>query len=338
MNAISSSPDKKNIIVVGGAGLIGSHLCEALLKEARVICVDNLLGGDIKNIEHLLPHPDFVFVRHDATEPIDLDNLPETQRFKLPFQGVQEIFNLACPTGAAHFLESRLAIIRANSAAMRVTLDWAVKYKARYIFASSSVVYGQHSGSEMVKEDFVGTIDHLSERAAYDEGKKFAETVVATFSQTYNIDARIARLSLVYGPGMRLGDGHVLVDFINNALDNLPLNVPSTPGAGTAMLYVTDAVSALIKLAKASVGIKPMNIGGDEFFTFQKIAERVVALAQAKSSIKSAESGGFILESDWLDISSAKQILGWMPLIRLDDGLQHTIDFIAANRHRISMV
>ncbi len=328
--------EKKNCLVTGGAGFIGSHLCEALLQEGRVICIDDLSNGLTANIEHLLVHPDFVFLKHDVSQPLDLENLPELARFKVSVQGVQEIFHLACPMSVRYFHDMRIATLMANSAAMKVTLDWAVKYKAKYIFTSSAMVYGARTSDTPANEQTIGLINHMQPRAVYDEGKRFAETFVSTYADTFGVDARIARLFRTYGPRLKMFDEQMITEFVVSALDDKPLTVFGTKDFKTTLLYVTDAVSALVKLAKAPAGLGPINLGGDEEFTFTSIAEHVMKLVGSNQEIRYEQPLEFLSEQPIPDISYAKQSLGWMPLIRLENGLQHMVDYVTANKNRLS--
>jgi UDP-glucuronate decarboxylase len=212
--------EKKNILVTGGAGFIGSHLCERLLKEAKVICIDNFSNSHPQNINHLLQYPDFEFINHDINTPIDLESIKELDKFKIKFQGIQEIYHLACPTSPAEFEKLKLQSLLANSAAMINTLDLAVKYHAKYVFSSSSVVYGPVTDQKTIfKETDLGVVDQLSPRACYDEGKRFAETCVETYRQFYNVNAKTARVFTTYGPRMRLFQGNPIIDWIVAALE-----------------------------------------------------------------------------------------------------------------------
>jgi UDP-glucuronate decarboxylase len=165
--------DKKNILVIGGAGFIGSHLCDELIKKGKVICLDNFSTGAEVNIDHLLANSDFAFLKHDISEPIDLENLKELQRFKIQFQGIQEVYYLACPTSPKKFEENKIANLLANSVGLKNALDIVMRNESKFIYFSSSVVYGgrEETGEERIAEDYVGKTDFLSERSSYDEGK-----------------------------------------------------------------------------------------------------------------------------------------------------------------------
>jgi len=209
--------DKKNVLVAGGAGFIGSHLCDELVKTDKVICVDDFLSGSEHNIDHLLANPNFIFIHHDLSQPLDLSQSADLKKFKIEFQGVQEIYNLACPMSPRRFLENRLATLLANSYAVKNLLDLAVKYSAKFMQFSSSVVYGprqEATTGRKLRESDLGLVDQLSERGSYDEGKRFAETLVANYRSLYNVDARLLRLFRVYGPRMEADDDQMIPDFI----------------------------------------------------------------------------------------------------------------------------
>ena len=257
--------EKKNVLVTGGAGFIGSHLCEKLIKTSRIICLDNFTTGNVSNIDFLLQHPDFVFIRHDICDPIDLEKLPELDRFKIKFQGIQEIYHLACPTSAKNFDKFKEATLAANSVGMKNVLDLAAKYKAKFVHASSAVVYGpRRNDHELLKEEAEGCVDHLTPRGCYDEGKRFAETMVSTYQETQGLDAKIARIFRVYGPRERLFDGEMVPDFIIDALDNKDLIIYGDDNFSTSLCYVDDVVSGLIKLMAAPADIGPVNLGSNE--------------------------------------------------------------------------
>ncbi|MBP9761175.1 MAG: NAD-dependent epimerase/dehydratase family protein [Candidatus Magasanikbacteria bacterium] len=324
--------EKKNIIVTGGAGFIGSHLCEALLKEGNVICIDDLSNSSIQNIEHLLQYPDFEFIKFDVNNPIDLNIFDELDKFKVKYQGVQEIYHLACPTSPKNFEALKIHSLWANSKAMLHTLDLAVKYRAKYIFGSSSVVYGESSETVVLSEGQEGTVDHLSPRSCYDEGKRFAETCVETYRQVYGIDAKIARIFTTYGPRMKLRDGLMIPDFIINALEGNPLVIYGDGAVSQSFCYISDMVDGLIRLMQSGTDTPVVNIGSDYMIPIGDIAQMILGMTNSQSEIVYEEPLAFLTKKGSPDLRKAKEHLGWIPLIRIQDGLQKTIDFTIAHK------
>lgn len=326
-----SSLEKKNVLVTGGAGFIGSHLCEKLIKTSRVICLDNFVTGNVSNIDFLLQHPDFVFIRHDVVESIDLESFPELERFKIKFQGLQEIYNLACPTSAKDFDKFKIATLAANSVGMKNVLDLAVKYKAKFVHASSSVVYGpRQEDKEFFREEDLGCVDHLTPRGCYDEGKRFSETMVGTYREAYNLDAKIARIFRTYGPRERLFDGEMVPDFIIDALDNKDLIIYGDKNFSTSLCYVDDVVSGFMKLMAAPSDIGPVNLGSNEDLKLLDVAEKIISMTGSESKIVFEKPLLFMTALGLPDTSKAKELLGWVPLVRLEDGLQKSIDYTQA--------
>ena len=325
--------DKKNVIVTGGAGFIGSHLCERLLREAKVICMDDLSNSTIQNIEQLLQYPDFEFIKCDVNQPIDLDLYPELEKFKVRFQGIQEIYHLACPTSPKNFEEKKMHSLWANSSSMVSTLDLAVKYRAKYVFGSSSVVYGPPDYDHMIfTESDEGKVNHLSPRACYDEGKRFAETCTATYKQVYGVDAKIARIFTTYGPQMKLRDGLLVPDFILDALDGRPLHIYGSADMRLSLCYVTDLVDGLIRLMHTGPDMSLVNFGHDYFTTVGEIAKKIIEMTGSSSEIVVEKPLEFLTAKGAPDLRRAKEQLGWLPLVRLEDGLKKTIDFAIANK------
>ena len=325
--------EKKNVIVTGGSGFIGSHLCERLLREAKVICIDDLSHSNIRNVEHLLQYPDFEFINYDVSKPIDLDHFEELDKFRVKYQGVQEIYHLACPTSKKNFEDLKLQSLWANSRAMLSTLDLAVKYRAKYVFTSSSVVYGPaDSADQLMTESHKGIVDHLSPRACYDEGKRFAETCVATYNQVHNIDAKIARVFTTYGPRMKLRDGLVVPDFIVSALEGKPLEIYGDGSATESFCYVTDLIDGLVRLMHSGPKTKIINIGTEQMLSAKELAERIIDMSGSSSEIAYQGELAHLTKKGMPDIAVAKEQLGWLPLVRLEDGLKKTIDFTIANK------
>lgn len=325
--------EKKNVLVTGGAGFLGSHLCERLLPEAHVICVDDLSNSTLQNIDHLLQYPDFEFIKYDVNQPIDLDSFDELDKFKVKFQGVQEIYHLACPTSPKNFESLKMHSLWANSAAMIATLDLAVTYRAKYVFASSSVVYGEPTPQHrLFAEGEEGLVNHLSPRACYDEGKRFAETCVATYRQVYGLDAKIARLFTTYGPRMKLRDGLLIPDFILDALDGRELVIYGDGELDQSLCYVSDIIDGLKRLMQTGPEAQLLNLGSDQIYKMADVARLIIRLTDSSSRVGFEEPLIFLTKKGMPDLRLAKEQLGWLPLIRLEDGLQKTIDYTIANK------
>lgn len=325
--------EKKNILVTGGAGFIGSHLCEELLGEGRVICVDNFITSQEPNINYLLQNPDFEFIHHDITQPFQSEAYPELTRFQIPFQGIQEIYHLACPTSPKKFETFKMQTLLANGAGVRNILDIAVRWKAKVVHASSSVVYGNRpADSHAFREEEVGESDTLSPRACYDEGKRFAESVCATYAQVHGLDVRIARVFRTYGPRMPLFDGHMLPDFITNALDGKDLEIFGDETFRTSLVHVSDVVDGLRKLMQAPASIGPVNIGSDLDFPLTEVARRIIEMTGSSSKITFKPSLLFMTQLGLPDLTKAKDKLGWLPLMTLENGLKQTIDYTISHK------
>ncbi len=326
--------DKKTVLVTGGAGFIGSFLCEALLKEGnRVICIDNFSTGHVRNIEPMLRNPDFQFLRLDINEPFDLESFPELEPFKVKFLGVQEIYHLAMPTVVKGYEQYKMQILLANSAGTRHVLDTAVKYKSRVLLASAGTVYGSRAqDTDGVDEAELGIVDHLNPRAALNEGKRFAETMFATYADVYGLDAKIARIFRTYGPRMPLFHGHQIPDFVLNVLDGKNLVVMGDESTTTALVYVSDIVDGLLRLMRAEKGIGPVNLGSDVNVKIADVAKKIMALAENEVAIEYEPQLAHMIPLAIPNLHKAREVLGWLPLVRLDDGLKKTIDYVRANK------
>jgi UDP-glucuronate decarboxylase len=324
--------------VTGGAGFVGSHLCERLLKEANVICIDDLSNSSIHNIDHLLQYPDFEFIKYDVNNDIDLDDFPELGKFQVKFQGIQEVYHLACPTSPKNFEKLKLHSLLANSRAMISTLTLAVTHRAKYVFASSSVVYGQATPEHnFFSEGDEGIVDHLSPRACYDEGKRFAETCVETYRQVYGIDTKIARIFTTYGPRMRLFDGLLIPDFILNAIEGKDLVIYGDETLVQSLCFVTDMVDGLVRLMNSDPEISLVNFGHDEIHRMVDVAQKIIDMTNSSSRIVFEQPLQFLTAKGTPDLRRAKESLDWLPLIGLDHGLQQTIDFTIANKEMLTM-
>lgn len=326
--------DKKNILVIGGAGFVGSHLCDELVKSNKVICVDNFMTGHRTNIEHLLQNADFELVKHDMNGKLDLERLPELEKFRVEFQGVQEIYFLASPTSPVHYTQMPIETMLANSVALRLALDMAVKYKAKFLYVSSPAVYGQVEPGQVVNENMFGAVDQLGPRAAYEEAKRFGEALVNIYRTQHNIDAKIARVFNCYGPRMVLSDGRMIPELIKNALAEKEVVVYGQPSDKVSYFYVSDLVKGLLKLMDSGQ-IGPVNLGSDNQIDLKSLVEQIVSLCQSSSQVNYQDRLDIMSPQPIPDISLAKQELGWFPIVLLKEGLQKTIDYLNAQEEII---
>ncbi|MCG2694437.1 NAD-dependent epimerase/dehydratase family protein [Candidatus Parcubacteria bacterium] len=329
---------KKNVLVAGGAGFIGSHLCERLLKKYNVICLDNFSTGSEKNINHLVQNSDFEFIKHNISQEFDLEKMSELERFQINVKGLYAGFNFACPTSAKNFEKYKIDTLDANTSGMKNIMEMVLKYKSKFVHLSSSVVYGGREKNEgSVVEATEGIVDHLSPRACYDEGKRFVETMVATYHQVYKTDYKIARLFRVYGPRQRLFDGEMIIDFIVSAAQNQNLEIYGNESFKTSMIYVSDVVDALEKMLDAPTDLGPVNIGSDVDIKLADVAKKIIELTGSSSKIVYKKELPFITELALPSIKKIKDELGWLPLVRLEDGLKKTIDYTLAHKELLGI-
>ncbi|MBU0625037.1 NAD-dependent epimerase/dehydratase family protein [Patescibacteria group bacterium] len=328
--------EKKNILVTGGAGFIGSFLCERLLKDNKVICVDNFSTSQPANINQLLKNPDFEFINADISQVLDFESYPELERFKIKFQGIQEIYHLACPTSPKKFDDFRHQTLLANSVGMRNVLDLAVKYKARFFQASTSVIYGMRpeDGHPFREEEF-GAFDHLTPRGCYDEGKRFAETACITYRDIYNLDIRIGRIFRTYGPRQPLRDGHMIPDFVMDAIDGRELVIYGDENFRSSLVYVTDVVDGIMRLMDLPADPGPVNIGSDYDIKLVDVAKQILKMTGSQSSIVFRERLPFMRDLGLPDLTRAKET-GWIPLVSLEQGLKKSIEYTVAHKDILS--
>lgn len=327
--------DKKNILVVGGAGFMGSNLIEHLLENHKVICIDNFVTGSVDNINHLLQFPDFAFIKHDMSENLDLENIQELEKFRIRWQGIQDIIYLACPTSYKDPNKFAIETIKANSIALKNALDIAVKYESRFLFTSSSAVYGDAKDIDgLISEEYIGKNDHLEPRSAYNEGKKFAETMVFNYANHYKLDTSIARIFSTYGPRMIINDGRMIPDFVESALSNKDIVIYGDADSKSSFCYIEDMNDALLKLMDNPYN-KPINIGNPELVSMENVAKKIIELTNSSSKIIFKESL-HLQRKLTPDITKAKEILSWMPTIGLEIGLKKTIEHIQRIKSVIS--
>lgn len=324
--------DKKNVLVIGGAGFIGSHLCDALVKEAKVICIDNYISGLVDNIEHLLENPNFILIKYDASEPFDLLKFPELDKFQIKFQGVQEIYNLATPTIRKDFEKNIIPTLKANSHVVYNTLELARIYQAKYLFASSSSVYGNTlEGQGAISEDYWGFLDPQSPRSCYNEGKRFAETMAVNYGRQYNLNVKIARLFNTYGPRMRLNSGRMIPDFVQSAAANSSMVIYGNGTEEDSYCYVKDIVDGLMKLMKYPQSAT-MNLGSFEKCSIMSVAREIIQLTNSSSQITFGPELPYLTKPEVPDIERAKRELGWFPLTNLANGLKKTVEDMLGSR------
>ncbi len=338
--ALSQAFEKRNILVTGGAGFIGSHLCERLVHDdAQVICVDNFMNSSPANIEHILTNPDFIFLNIDVNDPFDLNSFSELNRFNIKFQGIQEVYHLACPTSAQNFDKYKIDTLRANSDGTKHILDMAVTYRAKVVAASSSVIYGPRSYDHFqFKEDDNGIVNHLSPRACYDEGKRFMETMCATYAQVYRLDVKMARIFRTYGPRLKLNDGQIPTDFILKALAGQDVVIFGDQKFKTSLTYVSDVCEGLKMFMDSETDVEVVNFGTDYEYDLVEVAQMIIEMTESKSQIVFKDPLPFITELGIPDLSRAKELLGWFPLVTLQTGLHQTVDFTIANQGRLGVV
>lgn len=320
--------ETKNILVVGGAGFIGSHLCEELVKRGHnVTCVDNFVSSDVENIRSLLEYPNFEFIRHDAAKEVEYSRLPGLKKFKVEVHGFQEIYNLACPTSPKDYSKFPVETAVANSVAVVKTLEAARQFKARYLLASSSAVYGEPPrDATPVKEDYYGLLDFLGPRACYNEGKRFAETLVMTYRDTHQLNTSIARIFSTYGPRMLQHSGRQIPDIIRAAVDSKEISIAGDESSVLSLCYVKDVVEGMISLMDSEVS-DPVNLGSAGPHTLTEVAQKVIDLTNSSSQITYTKKYAYAMQPAVPDITKAKEELNWFPLVSLEDGLKMAIDY-----------
>ncbi|MFA5995848.1 MAG: NAD-dependent epimerase/dehydratase family protein [Patescibacteria group bacterium] len=324
--------DKKNVLVIGGAGFIGSHLCDELVKHNKVICIDNFISGQVQNIEHLLGNPNFVFIKHDANEAFDLTQFIELENFQVQFQGVQEIYNLASPTSKHDYEKNMFTTLLANSYCVRNTIEIARQYQAKYLFASSSAVYGNLlEGQTLFAEDYWGFVDHVGPRSCYNEGKRFAESFVFSFGKQFNLDVKVTRIFNTYGPRMAFNSGRMLPDFILAASEGRDLLIYGDGSEIDTYCYVKDVVDGLLKLMSYKIA-GPVNLGSPEQCKMVDIAQKVIQYTDSRSQIKFTNEIPDLNKPGVADIRKAKQRIGWFPVVALDTGLKQTVADMLGSR------
>lgn len=324
--------DKKNVLIIGGAGFIGSHLCDELVKHSKVICIDNFVSGSVQNIEHLLGNPNFIFINQDASQSFALTDFPELEKFQIQFQGVQEVINLASPTNKNNFEDNVYNTLLANSLCVRNALEITRQYQAKHLFLSSSAVYGDPLKDQTVLgEDYWGFVDPVGPRSCYNEGKRFAESFVTSYGKQFNLDVKIARIFNTYGPRMALKSGRMIPDFVVAAAEGRDVVIYGDGSETDTYCNVRDMVDGLIRMLSYPVH-GPVNLGSPEQFRIIDIAKKIIEFTESRSQIKFAEGLPYLLKPGVADIRKAKQHLGWFPVVGLDEGMRKTVEDMLGSR------
>ncbi len=301
------------ILVTGGAGFIGSHLCERLLREGHeVICLDNFFTGRRKNLFHLFENPHFELVRHDVIEPILLE--------------VDQIYNLACPASPVHYQYNPVKTVKTSVMGMINMLGLAKRVKARILQASTSEVYGDPLVHPQT-EDYWGNVNTIGIRSCYDEGKRVAETLMMDYHRQNGVDTRIARIFNTYGPRMLPNDGRVVSNFIVQALQGNPLTVYGEGQQTRSFCYVDDLVEGLMRLMNTDGINEPVNLGNPGEFTILELAQKVMQLCQPDGQVTFCPLPQDDPRQRKPNITRAKEWLGWEPTIPLNEGLQRTVSY-----------
>lgn len=300
------------ILVTGGAGLIGSHLCERLIAEDNeVLCVDNLYTGHRENINHLLSYKNFEFIRHDITIPLYVE--------------IDAIYNLACPASPIHYQKDPVQTIKVNVHGSINMLGLAKRLKIPILQASTSEVYGNPEISPQ-HESYLGNVNPIGIRACYDEGKRCAETLFFNYHRQYDVEIRVVRIFNTYGPKMSACDGRVVSNFIVNALNGSPLVIYGSGTQTRSFCYVTDLVDGLIKMMKSSF-YGPINLGNPQEITILELAQKIIELTNSTSQIIFIKKFEDDPDQRKPNIKLAYDKIGWKPTINLEDGLKLTKDY-----------
>jgi UDP-glucuronate decarboxylase len=301
------------ILVTGGAGFIGSHLCERLLADGHdVLCLDNFFTGRRVNIAKLLDDHRFELIRHDVIEPILLE--------------VDQIYNLACPASPIHYQYNPVKTVKTSVMGMINMLGLAKRVRARILQASTSEVYGDPLVHPQ-PEEYWGNVNPIGLRSCYDEGKRIAETLMMDYHRQNHVDTRIARIFNTYGPRMLENDGRVVSNFIVQALRGEPLTLYGEGDQTRSFCYVNDLVEALIRLMNIADVHEPVNLGNPGEFTIKELAEEVVSVCDSSSGVKYLPLPQDDPKQRKPDISRARTLLDWEPTIPLHEGLEKTVAY-----------
>jgi UDP-glucuronate decarboxylase len=303
----------KRILVTGGAGFLGSQLCELLLSKGHdVVCIDNYFTGSKRNIDHLRDHKAFELIRHDVTMPLFLE--------------VDQIYNLACPASPIHYQYNPVKTIKTSVMGAINMLGLAKRVRARILQASTSEVYGDPEQHPQ-QEGYWGHVNPIGIRSCYDEGKRVAETLFFDYNRQNKVDIRVIRIFNTYGPKMHPNDGRVVSNFIVQALRGQDITIYGDGSQTRSFCYVSDLLDGMVRLMEHPDLVGPVNVGNPDEFTIRELAEKVIAMTGSKSKIVQKPLPGDDPRQRQPDITLAKEKLGWKPTVPLAEGLKHTIAY-----------
>jgi dTDP-glucose 4,6-dehydratase len=311
---------EKTILITGGAGFIGSHLCDFLLnKNFKIICVDNLITGNKKNIEHLSNNQNFKFINQDISKHITIN------------ENLDYILHLASPASPVDYQKIPIQTLKVGSLGTHNTLGLALVKKAKYLLASTSEVYGDPLVNPQ-PETYWGNVNPIGVRGCYDESKRFAEALVMAYHRIHNVDIRIARIFNTYGPRMSKDDGRVVPNFITQAVSNKPLTIYGDGKQTRSFCYINDLIEGIYRLMMSNIN-EPVNLGNPEEHTILEFAEKIKKITKSKSKIVFKDLPIDDPRVRCPDISKAKKILNWEPKFTLGNGLKETIEFFKQNQN-----
>jgi len=301
-------------MVTGGAGFLGSHLCDRLIKEGHeVICMDNLITGDTDNIAHLLGNPKFKFIKHDVTEYIFIDG------------PIDNILHFASPASPIDYLELPIQTLKVGSLGTHKALGLAKEKQARFLLASTSEVYGDPLIHPQ-PEDYYGNVNPIGPRGVYDEAKRFAEALTMAYHRYHGVATRIVRIFNTYGPRMRLNDGRVVPAFLYQALKGEDLTIFGDGSQTRSFCYVSDLIEGICRLLFSAIN-EPVNIGNPHEMTIIEFARKIDALAGGNGNIVFKPLPQDDPKVRQPDITRARELLGWAPAVQLDEGIRETLNF-----------
>ena len=310
------------MLVTGGAGFLGSHLCDALLAEGHsVVCVDNLITGREENIAHLVHEARFNFERHDISQPFD-------------FGPIDYVFNFASPASPVDYSEHGIETLQVGSFGTYNCLENAKKYSAKFFMASTSECYGDPEVHPQ-QESYWGKVNPVGPRSVYDEAKRFSEALTMAFHRYHRVDTRIVRIFNTYGPRLQVNDGRVISNFMKQALTGEDLTVYGEGQQTRSFCYVSDEIEGILRLAKSDEHM-PVNIGNPNEFTILECAKRVLAVTGSKSKIRYEPLPQDDPQQRQPDISKARQLLGWEPKIELETGLKLSLEYFRKEISKLS--